>query len=100
MTKKEFLNAFNDRDVQATYKLKPEEMIALFMEDTYEVYWSITPENLIDKMAGYYIKFWNESKIEDAADLGLSPIEMMTLCSIVDEETSKVDEKGKISGLF
>ena len=37
MTKKEFLNAFNDRDIQATYKLKPEEMIALFMEDTYEV---------------------------------------------------------------
>ena len=100
MTKKEFLNAFNDRDIQATYKLKPEEMIALFMEDTYEVYWSITPEDLIDKMARYYLKFWNESRTDDADDLGLSPIEMMTLCSIVDEETSKVDEKGKIGRLY
>ena len=100
MTKTEFLNAFNDRDIQATYNMKPEEMIALFMEDTYEVYWSITPENLIDKMAGYYMKFWDESRTEEAADLGLSPIEMMTLCSIVDEESSKIDEKGKIGRLY
>lgn len=100
MTKNEFLNAFNDRDIQASYNKKPEEMIALFMEDTYEVYWSITPENLIDKMAWYYTRFWDESRRENASDLGLSPIEMMTLCSIVDEESSKVDEKGKIGRLY
>lgn len=100
MTEREFLEAFRDSDIQATYKMKPEEMIALFMEDTYEVYWSTTPEALIEKMAGYYFKFWNPSRQSKAENLGLEPIEVMTLCSIVDEETSKKDEKGKIGRLY
>ncbi|MBQ5724386.1 MAG: endolytic transglycosylase MltG [Muribaculaceae bacterium] len=100
MTEKEFLSAFNDSDIQATYDLKPEQMIALFMEDTYEFYWSITPEQLIEKMAMYYNRYWNDSRVEDAKEMGLTPIEVMTLCSIVDEETAKVDEKGKIGRLY
>lgn len=100
MTEKEFLQAFNDADVQATYKLKPEEMIVLFMEDTYEVYWSTSPEALIEKMASYYNKFWNENRRKKATELGLTPQEMMTLSSIVDEESSKQDEKAIIGRLY
>lgn len=100
MTEKEFLAAYNDPDIQARYKLEPEEMIALFMEDTYEVYWSTSPADLIDRMAEYYNKFWNSGRCKDAEKLGLSPEEVMTLASIVDEETSKVDEKGTIGRLY
>lgn len=94
------LNAVLDPELLAKYDLKPEQALSLFTEDSYEVYWTASPDGLIDKIGDNYLKIWNDERKEKAKALGLTPAEVMTICSIVDEETNKVDEKGKIGRLY
>lgn len=94
------LNVIKDPATLEEYGLTPEQAIALFVDDSYDFYWSASPEEFVDKIGDNYNNVWNHDRKVKAAILGLSPAEVMTLCSIVDEETNKVDEKGKIGRLY
>ena len=72
----------------------------LFIPNTYEVYWTISPEQLVDRMLKEYKRFWNSTRLAQAKAQGLTPNEVMTLASIVDEETAKDDEKAMVAGLY
>lgn len=96
----EFMKAATDSTYLAQYGLTPEQVLSLFMEDTYEVYWTASPYEVLDKIGANYRAFWNEGRREVAEAMGLTPAEMMTLASIVDEETNQVLEKGKIGRLY
>lgn len=84
----------------AGYGLLPEQALALFIDDSYELYWSASPGQLLEKIGANYDRVWNDSRKAKAEALGLSPAEVMTICSIVDEESNKLDEKGKIGRLY
>lgn len=75
-------------------------MPAMLIPDTYEVYWSVSPEALLDKLGKAYGQFWNDARRKKAAELGLSPEEVATLASIVDSETAYKPEKGAIARLY
>lgn len=97
----DFMKALNDSAYLAKYDLKPGQALALFLEDTYDVYWTATPYEVLDKIGQNYTTFWTSGKKEVARDeLDLSPAEMMILASIVDEETNQVLEKGRIGRLY
>ena len=72
----------------------------MFIPNTYEVYYSITADQLIERMRNEYIKFWNEDRKAKAELLNLSQKEVSTLASIVQAETSKGDEKPRVAGLY
>lgn len=72
----------------------------LFLPNTYEVYWTMTPKQFIARMQKEYNRFWNAERRAKAKSLGLTPTEVSTLASIVDEETNKNDEKPIIAGLY
>lgn len=84
----------------AKYDLRPEELIALFIPNTYEVWWTVTPEQLTDRMAREWERFWNESRMAKLQRTGLSQVEVVTLASIVYEETKNVGEMAKIAGVY
>ena len=63
-------------------------------------YWSVKPEKLLEKMHDNYIRFWNDERKTKAKKLGLTPEEVVTLASIVEEETAYSPEKGKVSRLY
>ena len=73
---------------------------ALFIPNTYELYWNINTEDFIAKMEKEYSKFWNEERLKKAENIGLSPVEVSTLASIVDKETTKVSEMPRIAGVY
>ncbi len=73
---------------------------AAFLPDTYEFYWTTSPEKVIHTLAGYRSKFWNEERKAKAKALGLSPEEVHTIASIVEEETNKRDEQPKVARLY
>jgi len=92
---------FNNDSIIAHYGFTKETFPTFFMPNTYECYSDITPEQFIQKLAGSYKNFWNASRIQKAADLGLSQSEITTLASIVYEEQKvKFDEQAKIAGLY
>jgi len=76
-------------------------VVALFVPNTYEVYWNISAEALLQRMKKENDAFWNaQGRKEKAAALGLTPVEVATLASIVDEETAANAEKPTIAGLY
>lgn len=99
-TSDELKAALNNKETLARYDLTPRQAIALFIDDSYQLYWSASPEQLITKIGDNYQKVWNKERRDKAAALGLTPAEVMILCSIVDEESNKLDEKGKIGRLY
>ena len=72
----------------------------MFIPNTYQVYWTISVEQLFDRMYREYKAFWNEDRMEMAAGIGLDPMQVSTLASIVYEETKKVDEMQDIAGVY
>jgi len=75
-------------------------IISMFVPDTYEVYWNTTIENLITRLKKEHDKFWSQSRQEKATAIGLSPKEVCTLASIIDEETSNNSEKPMIARMY
>ncbi|HKJ41256.1 MAG TPA: endolytic transglycosylase MltG [Sunxiuqinia sp.] len=73
---------------------------AMFIPNTYEFYWTTTPEQFVERMDAEYHRFWNEDRLAQAKAIGLTPIQVSTLASIVQEETVKADEKPRVAGLY
>ena len=94
------MTVLTDRHLVDSLGYTPETFLCLFVPNTYEVYWTISPEQLVDRMLKEYKRFWNSTRLAQAKAQGLTPNEVMTLASIVDEETAKDDEKAMVAGLY
>ena len=92
--------ALKDSAVCAKFGKTPETIVCLLMPDTYEFYWDITPEKTLDRLNDYYNDFWTNERKAKAEKLGLTPDEVSTIASIVEEETVKADERGKVARLY
>ncbi len=82
------------------YDLKPEQVMALFFNDSYDLFWNASPETVINKIGTHYLDVWNRERRDKAAALGLTPADVMIIASIVDEETNAKEEKGAIGRLY
>lgn len=89
-----------DEEVCATYGHTPLTIIGMFKQNTYDVYWNLTPTKLLDRMKKESDRFWNSSRLAKCKTLNLSPTEVITLASIVEEETNKNDEKELIASVY
>lgn len=77
-----------------------QNVCGILLPDTYEVYWTITPQDLMQRMLKEYRRFWNESRQAKAESLGLTPQEVVTLGSIAEEETQNRSERGTVAMLY
>lgn len=73
---------------------------AFFIPDTYEVYWDISAQEFFEKMASWNRQYWNDSRKAKAKAAGLTPTQVSTLASIVDEETANTAEMPIVAGLY
>ena len=96
----DFLKALNEEQRLEKLGFNSETIMAMFIPNTYEVYWTISIDKLFARMKKEYDKFWNSTRIEKANNLGLSPTEVSTLASIVQSECSIQEESPRIAGLY
>ncbi len=100
LDKKDLLNILNDSSYCTKIGYNRYTLPALFIPDTYEVYWNISADNFIARMQKEYKRFWNNERMAKAKNISLTPIEITTLASIVDEETNQTSEKPVVAGLY
>lgn len=100
ITAAEFKNALEDFVQTNNRGFTSENIISMFIPNTYEVYYTVTGKQLVEKMLSEYNKFWNEDRLEKAAELEMSPQEVSTLASIVQAESIKPEESPVIAGLY
>ncbi|PTN08133.1 UPF0755 protein [Mangrovibacterium marinum] len=94
------INYLRSPEVIAQYGFDQHSFHAMFIPNTYEMYWTTTPEQFVDRMNAEYRRFWNPQRLAKADSLGLTPAQAITLASIVQEETIKADEKPVVAGLY
>lgn len=73
---------------------------AVFLPDTYQVYWNISPERLMQRLWTEYKKYWNEERRQLATSLNITPVQATILCSIAEEETANRQERGVVARLY
>lgn len=94
------IQLLNDSTFLAEYGLNPYNSISIFIPNTYEVFWDISPEKLFARMYNEYNRFWNEERRKKAAAIPLTPLEVITLASIVEEETNVESERPIVAGVY
>ena len=97
----DFMKALTDSSLLDTMGLTQETALALFIPNTYEVYWNITPEEFLWRMYKEKESFWNKKNRRDKAEkMNMTELEVVILASIVDEETNKNDEKPLVASVY
>ena len=94
------LSAMRNSELKAKCGYKRDSLIAMFVPNSYQVYWTITPEKLLERMKRESGAFWNEDRTAKLARTKLSKYQVMTLASIVYEETKNRGEMPKIAGVY
>lgn len=90
----------NDEEIAKEYNFNRENFLIMFLPNTYEFLWNTSAEQFIERMHKEYKKFWDKEKLNKAGKLGLTPIEVSILASIVDKETQKTSEMSRIAGVY
>lgn len=96
----QFIEYISGSDITKTYHIKNNELFFITHPNTYTFFWSVSPKEILKKIYSYHNQFWNNSRLTKARELGLSPQEITTLASIVDEETLVLEEKSVIAGVY
>ena len=94
------VRAFKDKNFLSINSFNNDNVLSMFIPNSYEVYWNVKPEDFRDKMLTEYNKFWNQQRTKKAEQLGLSKLEVISLASIVQKESIKVDERPTIAGVY
>ncbi len=96
----DILNLLRDTEMLGKYDMTPETAKLLFIPNTYEIFWNTSASQLLERMYREYNIFWNEQRLEKARSINLTPQQVGTLASIVQAETSRPDEFGKVAGVY
>jgi len=94
------IDLMNDENFLKSFSLNPENVVALFIPNTYEINWNTSAKQLFERMKTEYDKFWNQDRKDLAKNANLTPVEVSVLASIVQEETNKTDEMARAAGVF
>lgn len=95
-----FLKLISSDNTAAKYGLNPETFRCMFIPNTYEVFWTISGDQLIDRLHKEYERFWNGERLAKADKIGLDPIQVTILASIVQAEISHNNESPTVAGLY
>ena len=96
----ELMRALTDPQLAREVGTDSLQLFSLFIPNTYEFYWTVSPEDFVRRMRKEYDRFWTPERDAARRRSGLSRDEVMTLASIVTEETNKADEMPRVAGVY
>lgn len=94
------MDALNNEALLVKYGFTPEDVFTLFLPDTYQVYWTYSIMEILDRFKAEYDKFWTEERKQKAAKQSLTIKEVSVMASIVSGETLKSFEYPIIAGVY
>jgi UPF0755 protein len=94
------LEAMKDQDFLKNNGFSNKTALGMYIPNSYDIKWNDSAKAFRDKMLNEYNRFWNSNRRTKADALKLSKDEVMTLASIVQKETAKVDERPRVAGVY
>lgn len=96
----EYMKVFTDSAKIASYGFTKETLPAMFIPETYDFFWTDNAEKVLDRMSKEHEKFWTDERKQQAKNIGLTPVEVATMASIVDSETNIKEDKPIVAGVY
>ncbi len=93
-------SALNDAEFLAGYGFTPENVFAMVIPDTYQMYWTASVKEIFDRLKKEYDSFWTSDRLDAARRQNLSPMQVSVVASIVSGETLKDFEYPRIAGVY
>jgi UPF0755 protein len=94
------MQSFTDETFLKEQNMTRENVLSLFIPNSYEFFWNTSADKFRDRMAKEYRKFWTPERLEKAKKQNLTPLEVTALASIVHKETVKSDERPRVAGVY
>lgn len=96
----QLLQAFKEPTFLKENGFTEETVFTMLLPNTFEFYWNTSAVKFRDQMAKEYFRFWNDERKAKAEKLGLTPVEVSILASIVQKETAKVEERPRVAKVY
>ena len=96
----QLLTAFQDSVFLAEQGFNKEDALAMYLPNSYNVFWDTTSEDFRKRMLDYYHFFWNEKRNAKAMAVNLNSKEVYILASIIQKESVKIEEQHRIAGVY
>ncbi len=94
------VKAFRQPDFLKGNGFNDDNMLAMYIPNSYEFFWNTSAKKFRDRMLKEYRRFWNDERQNQAKTLNLSPEEVISLAAIVHKETAKIEERPRVAGLY
>jgi UPF0755 protein len=94
------MEVLNDPKITDIYHVNNNTLMTMVIPNTYSIFWNTAPEKIIDKLYREKEKFWTSERLNKAKLLNLTPEQVYTMASIVEEETNKEGDKGLIASVY
>lgn len=94
------MKAFTDKQFLDENGFTEENVLSMFIPNSYDFFWNTSAEKFRDRMAKEYRNFWNTDRKAKAEALNLTPLQVSALASIVHKETVKTDERPRVAGVY
>lgn len=94
------LTAFRDPEFLKENGFTEDDVLAMFIPNSYEIFWDTNATKFRERMAKEYRNFWNDGRVAKARALNLTPIQATVIASIVHKETVKKDERPRVAGVY
>jgi len=95
-----FFKLLNNTDSLRKYHLDSNTAMTAIIPNTYNILWNTTAAKIFKKLFDEKEKFWNEERMAKAKALNMTPEDVYTMASIVEEETNAAEDKGKIASVY
>jgi UPF0755 protein len=96
----QFMHVLTDPGLLLQFHLSPQTAMSVFIPNTYYVFWNVAADELLKRMYREFDTFWDSTRMAKARSLHLTPIEVITLASIVEEESNAEEEYPVIAGVY
>ena len=93
-------SALYDDDFLSAYGFSTENVFAMVLPDSYQMYWTASIEDIFARLKKEYDAFWTRERKEKAQKLGLTPMQVSVVASIVSGETLQPFEYPVIAGVY
>jgi UPF0755 protein len=87
-------------DSLARYGVKRPHLFTLIVPDTYQILWTASVPEIMDRLVEQRNAWWTAERKEAARRQGLTPVEVSVLASIVDGETKYVPEQPAVAAVY
>jgi len=97
---KTLLSELNNPEVCKSLGFDTNTIMCMFIPNTYEVYWTISVTQFLERMKKEHERFWTTERLKKAREIPLSPVEVSILASMMEEETAATSEYPVVAGLY